>query len=60
MFLYQTLPLTIQGKIKKSDTKIINFKYQIQQGMKNLNFLMDHIHYQVFEHIFYFEQKDSS
>ena len=48
MFLYQTLPLTIQGKIKKSDTKIINFKYQIQQGMKNLNFLMDHIHYQVF------------
>ena len=48
MSLYQTLPPTIQGKKKKSHTKIINFKYHLQQGMKNLNFMMDHIHYQIF------------
>ena len=34
---------------KKSHTVIINLKYQIQHGMKNLNYLMDHILYQKFK-----------
>ena len=29
--------------------KIINLKYQLQHGMKNFNYLMDHILYQIFE-----------
>ena len=29
-------------------TKIINFKCQLPHGMKNLNYLMDHILYQIF------------
>ena len=36
-------------KYKKSHTIIINVKYQIQHGMKNLNYLMDHILYQKFK-----------
>ena len=27
----------------------MNLKYQLQQGMKNLNYLMDHILYQIFK-----------
>ena len=33
--------------IKRS--KMINLKYQLQHGMKNLNYLMDHIMYQIFK-----------
>ena len=33
----------------KSHIKIINFKYQLHRGMKNLNYLMDHILYQIFK-----------
>ena len=33
-------------KYKKSHTKIIDLRYQLQHGMKNLNYLMDHILYQ--------------
>ena len=32
-----------------SDTKIINLKYQFRLGMKNLNYLMAHILYQIFK-----------
>ena len=49
MLLYQTLAFTIRGKIYKSHTKIINLKYQLRQGMKNLNYLMGHILYQIFK-----------
>ena len=36
-------------KNKKSHTKIINLKYQSQHGMNSLNYLMDHILYQIFK-----------
>ena len=52
MLLYQTLAFTIRGKIYKSHTKIINLKYQLRQGMKNLNYLMGHILYQIFKTYF--------
>ena len=50
MLLYQTLAFTIHGKIlKKSYKIIINLKYQLRHGMKSLNYLMDHILYQIFK-----------
>ena len=33
----------------KSHTKIIDLKYQLRHGMKSLNYLMDHILYQIFK-----------
>ena len=42
IFLYQIV------KIQKSHIRIINLKYQLQHGMKNLNHLMDHIPYKIF------------
>ena len=36
----------------KSHTKIINLKYQLQHRMKNLNYLFNHILYQIFKIIF--------
>ena len=45
----QILVLTIHGKTEKAHTKIINLKYQLQHGMMNLNFQMDHIMYQIFK-----------
>ena len=33
----------------KTYTKEINLKYQFQHGTKNLNYLMDHIQYQIFK-----------
>ena len=39
MLLYQILPHTIHGRISKSNTKIINLKYQLRNVIKNLNFL---------------------
>ena len=36
-------------KNKKSHTKLINFKYQFRHGMKSVNYLMDHILYQIFK-----------
>ena len=32
-------------KYKKSYTKTMNWKYQLRRGMRNLNYLMDHIIY---------------
>ena len=46
MLLYQTLVVTIHGKIQKSHIKIINLKYHLRHGLKNLNYLIDHILYQ--------------
>ena len=37
------------GKIQKSHSKVINLKYQLQHGMENLNYLMDHILYEIFK-----------
>ena len=34
---------------KKSLIRIIKLKFQLQHGMKNLNYLMDHILYQIFK-----------
>ena len=39
--------LSMQGKILKNHIRRIDLKYQLQHGMKNLNYLMDHILYQV-------------
>ena len=36
-------------KKKKSHTKTINLKYQLQRGIKSLNYMMDHILYQIFK-----------
>ena len=36
-------------KYKKSHANIINSKYQLQHGMKNLNYLIDHILHQTFK-----------
>ena len=56
------LNLTDKMNLKRSDryvaytwkkqpkyTKTANLKYQHQQGMKNLNYLMDHVQYQIFK-----------
>ena len=40
------------GKIQKSHSKVINLKYQLQHGMENLNYLMDHILYEISKIIF--------
>ena len=43
------LSIYIHGKIQKSHTKIINLKYQLEHGIKHLNYLKDHIVYQIFK-----------
>ena len=58
MLLYQILLFTIHGKIEKSLTKIINLKYQLQYGMKSLNYLMDHILYHIFQTILSISSKN--
>ena len=49
MLLYETLAFTMHEKILKNHTKIINLEYgmKLQHGMKNLNYLMGHIMYQI-------------
>ena len=49
MLLYQTLAFTTHGKKLKTQAKIINLKYQLQHGMKNFNYLMGYIIYQIFK-----------
>ena len=44
--------LIIHEKISKSHIVTINLKYQLQHGIKNLNYLMDYILYQIFKIIF--------
>ena len=42
-------------KDKKSHTKTINLKYQLQCGIKSLNYLMDDIVHQIFNIQHYFD-----
>ena len=42
ILLYQILPNNKHGKTQKSRTKAINLKHQLQRGMINLSYLMDH------------------
>ena len=48
MLLYEALAFTIHRKIYNSCTKIINLKSQLRHGIKSLNYLMDHILYDIF------------
>ena len=48
MLLYQILVSNIHGKTEKSHKKTIDLKYQLLRGMINLNYLQDHIFYQIF------------
>ena len=43
------LSICYTWKDLKSHTKIINLKYKLRHGMKNLNYLVDHILYQIFK-----------
>ena len=54
MLLYQILAFTTNGKIQKSHTNIMNLKYHLWHGMNNLNYLMDHVLYQIFKIILTF------
>ena len=58
MFLYQILACTAHGKIYKNHTKAINLKYQLQREMINLNYLTDHILYQIFKIILIMSTKN--
>ena len=49
--------LNIYRKVLKSHTKIIDLKYQVQHGMKSLNYLMDYILYQIFKIILIYIKK---
>ena len=49
MLLYQIVTYTIQAKIKKIITEIINLKYPLQHRIMNFNYLVDHILYQIFK-----------
>ena len=46
---YQILIFTAHRKKQKSNIRAIDLKYQLQHGVKNLNYLMDHILYQMFK-----------
>ena len=41
------LAFTIHGKIRKNHTKALNLQHQIRHGMKSLNYMKDHILYQI-------------
>ena len=41
------LAFTIHGKMSKTHTKIINLKFQLRHGIKSLNYLMDHVMYEI-------------
>ena len=43
------LVFNMHRKTLKSHIRIINLKYQLKDGMKNLNYLMDDIPYQIFK-----------
>ena len=58
MLLYQILEYTMHGKILKSHTKTIDLKNCCQSGIKNLNYLMDHIRYQIFNIILSISSKN--
>ena len=43
---YHVLVLKLTDKL---DLRIVNLKYLLQRGMKNLSYQMDHIQYQIFK-----------
>ena len=47
MLSYQILAFTRHGKIQISHIKIVNLRYQVQHGMLNLHYMLDHIMYQI-------------
>ena len=49
ILLNQIIVFTMHGKILKSHIRIINLNHQLQNGIKNLNYLMDHTLYQIFK-----------
>ena len=51
ILFYQILIFIIHGKILKNPLRTINLKSQLQHEMKNFNYLMDHIIYQIFKFI---------
>ena len=56
MFQYEILAYSIRAKTKKVK-KTINLKHRLQRGMRNLNYQMDHILYQVLKIIFNISSK---
>ena len=42
------LVFAMHGKIQESFIRTINLKFRLQHGMKNLNYLTDHILYHIF------------
>ena len=56
--LYRILAYTIHGKKYKSHIKVINLKYQLPRGAKDLNYLMDLTFYQIFKIILNISLKD--
>ena len=49
MLPYQILACTIHEKMQKSHTRAISVNYQLEHGLTNLNYLMDHILSQIFK-----------
>ena len=49
ILLYQILVFITHGKTSKAHLITMNLKYQLQHGMINLIYLMDHILYQIFK-----------
>ena len=47
--VFSNLSIYYTWKNIKNYTKAINLKYQLQRGMTNLNYLTDHILYQIFQ-----------
>ena len=60
MLLYQIKASTVHIKIYRSLTKVMTFKYKHQHGMINLNFVMDHILYQIFKIILIISSKNNN
>ena len=57
--LYQTLAFAIHEKILNRHINLINIKHQLQHGMKSLNYLMDHVLYQIFKTILSVSSKNT-
>ena len=49
---YQILVFTVHEKTLKNRIKAIDLKFLLQHGMKNLNYLMNHVFYKIFKMIF--------
>ena len=57
MFQYEILAYSIHAKTKKVKKKKKHLKHWLQRGMRNLNYQMDHILYQVLKIIFNISSK---